>query len=258
MEFHVLGDGRPLAMLGGGVTGIRGLQLHAELLAHSRKVIRLQSLNVEYGSKSLPLPEDYTIKSESRLMKATLERLGLSGPLDIIGWSLGGLISLDFALDNPGLVRSLVLIEPAAFWVIDQCEEASEDLSELKSFFRSFDGVVTRQQVEKFRASLGDLPGRTEREDYIMQVWMQYRQSLLNLPAIADHSDDTGRLRVFPRPVLVVNGTKSMLLYRHINQALATLLPDVRRIELPGGHASTFESIEMFLEALDSFYADER
>jgi pimeloyl-ACP methyl ester carboxylesterase len=37
---------------------------------------------------------------------------------DIIGMSHGGVIAIVYALDDPRRVRTLILIEPPAFWML--------------------------------------------------------------------------------------------------------------------------------------------
>jgi proline iminopeptidase len=42
--------------------------------------------------------------------RETLERIGIEGPVDVVGHSMGGLCALAFSLENPESTRSLVLI----------------------------------------------------------------------------------------------------------------------------------------------------
>ena len=255
MSHDVIGSGPPLVMLGGGATGIRGLQMHAERLSGHRTAVRLQSLNVDWGTRDFPLAPDYSVKSESRAMRATIEALGLSYPIDIMGWCLGGIVALDFALDSIEMVRSLVLVEPAAYWALEQALNTDAEYKELMSFFRGFVGDITREQIERLRISLGDQPGRFENEEQIMQIWMQYRGSLRCMPAVASYADTLERVRGLEKPVLLIEGKDSMRIYRSINDVLERSLPNVRRVKLPGGHASSTESIDLFMDVLTRFHA---
>jgi pimeloyl-ACP methyl ester carboxylesterase len=124
MQSQVEGSGPTLVMVGGGTTGALSWQQHVTRLSPTRKLIRLQTLNVQYGLENRPLPLNYSIELESHAMKATLDSRCLSEPVDVAGWSLGALIALDFALDNCDRVRTLTLIEPPAAWILS-CEERS-------------------------------------------------------------------------------------------------------------------------------------
>lgn len=45
---------------------------------------------------------------------ALLDELGLQGPVDVLGWSAGGNVALQLAIDHPGRVRRLVLEAPGS------------------------------------------------------------------------------------------------------------------------------------------------
>ena len=120
-----------LAVIGGGITGASAFASHARILASHFRVVRLQTLNVERALRKQPLPRDYSIRLESQAMAESLDQLGLRTPVYIAGHSMGALVALDFALDNPARVRALVLSEPPAFWVVppdeaDACPEIRE------------------------------------------------------------------------------------------------------------------------------------
>ncbi|WP_131103316.1 alpha/beta fold hydrolase [Ornithinimicrobium sufpigmenti] len=45
---------------------------------------------------------------------ALLDALGIEGPVDVLGWSAGGNVALQLAIDHPGRVRRLVLEAPGS------------------------------------------------------------------------------------------------------------------------------------------------
>src|SRR5512142_2784780 len=111
MQVDVMGEGRPLVLVPGGLTGWLSWKPHAERLSATRKVARVQLLNVQFGLEGRPLPPDYSVKTESRALAASVEDLGFPKPIDFVAWSFGAEISLDYALDHPDHVRTLTLIE---------------------------------------------------------------------------------------------------------------------------------------------------
>ena len=133
------GTGPSLVMLGGGTTGATGFASHAADLATEFRVIRLQTLNVDYGENGKALPSRYSIKLESQAMSASLDVVAPTERVDIVGHSFGGLVALDFALDHQERVRSLVLSEPPAFWVVPGEEfRSSLDMQHMTSLVRQF------------------------------------------------------------------------------------------------------------------------
>jgi pimeloyl-ACP methyl ester carboxylesterase len=125
-------------------------------------------------------------------------RIQVNPTVDLVGWSYGGLIAQDFALDNPGRVRTLTLIEPPAFWALDRQEENDPDIRHMKELLHSFHGDITVSQLQDFVCGLGDCPSsQVLREDTQWQARVAERQALRGLYAVADHRDDPARLRAF-------------------------------------------------------------
>ncbi len=115
------GAGQPIVMLGGVLSG-GGPSPLTERLASRRRVIRLQHLAAEAGVSGQVVEQGYGIRSERCAMLAAMDRLVGDTPVDVMGYSHGGLIALDFALHHPRRVRSLTLIEPPARWILTEEE----------------------------------------------------------------------------------------------------------------------------------------
>src|SRR5262245_19329113 len=120
MQISLLGQGDPIVLVGGGITGSLSWKPHAERLSQERKVILCQLISVQYGIENQPLPPNYSLKMESLALATALQELEseLNEPFDLVAWSFGAEIALDYALDHPDQVRSLALIEPPALWVL--------------------------------------------------------------------------------------------------------------------------------------------
>lgn len=105
LKSQITGSGEPLVLIPGGLTGWLSWEAHAAELSASRRVVRVQLLNVEYSLNGRELPVHYGVETESRALGAALDAAGLGGPLDLVAWSYGALVTLDFALDHPERVR---------------------------------------------------------------------------------------------------------------------------------------------------------
>ena len=64
---------------------------------------------IGYGYSAKPRNFDYSIESQAKVLAGLLERLGCEGSI-LVGSSYGGAVALTVALDQPELVRKLVLV----------------------------------------------------------------------------------------------------------------------------------------------------
>jgi pimeloyl-ACP methyl ester carboxylesterase len=191
---------------------------------------------------------------ESRALSTTIENLHLEKRLDLVAWSYGAEITLDYALDHPDRVRSLTLIEPPAFWVLRAKQALDDNAKQVVSSLEGLKGDISELQLETFAKMVGLLkPSQSGRDLPQWPVWLQHRLSLRNSPATIQHSDDTTRLKAFQPPVLLVKGTGSASFLHQIIDALAGYLPHAQLVELPAGHAPQLVSMDRFLEKLESF-----
>ena len=261
LQAMIEGRGSPLIMLGGGTLGAEEFAPHARVLAADYRVIRLQTLNVERAKSREALPDRYSVRTESAAMARTLDRLHVDAPLDIVGHSYGALVALDYALDHPHRVRTLVLAEPPAFWVVPPQELQQEsDFRSMIELTRELtaERTPTDDQLVRFRCALGacvEPPpmGTPERQD-----WERRRVALRGLSVVAAHDDDPDRLRRFTRPVLILTGSQTVRFHRRIDDLLAAALPKAERAELSGGHNAPAAVPDAFVQALTAFLTRHR
>jgi pimeloyl-ACP methyl ester carboxylesterase len=250
------GQGEPIVLVPGGLSGWLSWIPFAERLSKERMVVRVQLRSVELAEAGEPFPEDYGVLTEREALHATVNELGLDS-FDLAGWSHGGLISLAFALEYPERVRTLTLIEPGAFWILHETGHASDALAGAEADDRSFTGrEITVDDLKDFlvRAGLGQ-PGDDFESLPSWPVWVRNRQVLSIFGTLWDYTDSLERLRALEVPVLAVKGTDTTELEAVVVDELAATVPYDRVLELPGGHASHIENIDRFLEELDTHIA---
>lgn len=262
MLTDVKGQGELLVLVGGGLTGYLSWIPHQNQLAPTRKVARAQPLAVQLGLDGQVVPPDYSVKMESRALGAAIADLGASGPVDLVAWSYGAAITLDYALDNPARIRTLTLIEPPAFWTLaatgtadPQSQRESEALRVLYAKMKA-QGSVSEDELDSFLSQAGfAVPGKSLRDLPQWPGWVKHRRSLLTGDAAWAHRDSLDRLHAFDRPVLLVKGTGSSHFLHRIIDALAGALPRAEVLELPGGHAPQLVAMDAFLARLATFQA---
>ena len=257
MQCEVTGSGRPIVLVPGGLTGWAGWEPFVKMFSNNRTVIRVQLLGVQFGLEDRALPEDYSVKTESRALAATLDSLGYKMPVDVVAWSFGAFTSLDYALDHPNLIRTLTLIEPPAMWVLRVTGNWDNEAQQTADFFETQKGDITEDMLAEFLLQVGlATRGQDPRELPRWNYWVPFRRSLRINPSVVSFRDDIKRLKNFQPPVLLVKGTGSTKWLHHIIDGLSETIPHSRVVEFPGGHAPHIVSTDKFISALEKFQSD--
>jgi pimeloyl-ACP methyl ester carboxylesterase len=146
---EVKGQGEPIVLVPGGLSGWLSWIPNAERLSADRMVVRVQLRSVELAEAGEPFPTNYGTLTEREALRATVDELGLDS-FDLAGWSYGGHVSLAFALEYPERVRTLTVIEPPAVWILRETGHAPSHLAKCEAFDRSTAGR---------EITIGDLKG---------------------------------------------------------------------------------------------------
>lgn len=238
MQSKTTGEGNPLVLLPGGLTGWISWDPFLPLLDSDRKVVLFQLLNVEYGLENKSLPQNYSLSYESQALNKSLEELKIV-EADFVAWSYGAAITLDFALNHPEKIRSLTLIEPPAIWVLRNRARLTKELDEDEKLMKGLSTEnITEDQLVWFTHFAGFVPPSVDPRTLPQwPLWLQHRQSLRNNIIVFEHTDSLTRLQNFHKPVLLVTGEGTAPFLAEIIQVLGEELPDVRTAKFPGGHA---------------------
>lgn len=257
MKHDVIGNGEPLVLVPGGLTGWLSWIPHAEALSGSRRVIRLQLLNVELGLLGEPLPPSYSVDYEVAALSKTLDELSIE-QADLAGWSYGSLIALSFALHNSHRVRSLTLIEPPAFWVLRSRGPLPQQLLDDEVFMQTLaKDHVSEEQLIAFLQFAGLVSNNVNPRTLPQwPVWSQHRQSLRMGGMEFRHDERLDLVRTFEKPVFLVKGEGSNSDLHDIIDILADEFPNARVVTFPGGHAPHLVSMQLFLEHFVRFISE--
>jgi pimeloyl-ACP methyl ester carboxylesterase len=231
---------------------------HAEVLAESRKVIRLQLLNVELGLAGAPLPPEYSVDHEVAALGNTLDELAIE-QADFAAWSYGGLVTLVYAIHNPHRVHSLTLIEPPAVWVLRSRGPLPKIVLEQQDFFQTLDTEnISEEQLASFLYYVKLIPEEVDPRTLAQwPVWLAHRQSLRMRDTPHRHVDSIELVSAFKKPVLLVKGEgQSHNLHHDIIDVLVEELPNAQVVAFPGGHAPHIVSMEPFLERFTRFLSE--
>lgn len=246
------GLGKSLVLMPGGLTGWISWLPHQEQLAKTYSVTRIQLHAVATGLDGMPLPEDYSLQWEVDALSRTIDVRALKN-FDLIAWSYGAAIALSYAIHHPEQIRSLVLIEPPAIWVLSPERKAGLE-DDRKAIATLAPGPVTDDQLAWFTHFAGFVPQHVDpRTLPPWPSWSVHKQSLRIGDAAFRHEDELELARSFTKPVLLVKGSGSAEFLHAIIDTLDRIFPNGSTVEFPGGHAPHIISMQPFMETLTAF-----
>ena len=258
MESQAGGSGEPLVLIPGGLTGWLSWIPHAQTLATSWNVIRLQLHSVALGLTGEQLPSNYSVNYEITALRNTVDNLAFE-QADFAAWSYGSAVALSYAIHHPNRVRSLTLIEPPAFWILRSRGPLSASLlDDQKQMQTLATDDVSEEQLIWFAHYAGFVPEDVDpRTIPPWTVWFQHRQSLQIGDSPYRYEDSIELVRSFEKPVLLVKGEGSSQYYHDIIDVLAEELPNARVMSFPGGHAPHIISMQPFMAHFTRFLSQE-
>lgn len=186
---------------------------------------------------------------------ALAARLG-SGPVDLIGHSFGATVCLRAALDHPGGVRSLVLIEPVLFAAVTGGGPHASNRAFAESWARGAREETARRFIDLWGGPGGwdALPDRQQAYilDRIHLVPAQDPSLAWDRPGVLA----PGRLEALDIPVLFLAGSESPPVAREIVERLAAHLPRARvQIVAGAGHMLPLTHAREVAAAIRAFLA---
>jgi len=147
--YEISGHGRCLALIHGAWASHEWWRWQVPELSPNYRVL---SLDVRGHGQSSPLEKPESINNFARDLETLLRKVG-TDEVALIGWSMGGLISMQYCLDNPAKVKALILIATRGHrnpkmklkaWLQDIQTRLS-----LMMDFADYDAFVYQDQVEQ-------------------------------------------------------------------------------------------------------------
>ena len=263
VELHYIeqGQGEPLIFLHGGQGDYRSWQPHMDALSPHYRVISY-SRRYHYPNEN-PIRADHSALIDADDLAALINELDL-GAAHLVGTSYGAFTALALALEQPSMVRSLVLAEPAILaWAANSPDGAA--------IYRDFMASTHEQAAPAFAAGneaaavqvfIDAFDGSGTFSSHTEQRRLAIMQNVGFFKAITLSSDPypdlpKASVALIKAPVLVVRGEQTHDLGKFLSDELVRVLPHARYVVIPNaGHGSPRQNPQAFiasvLEFLDS------
>jgi pimeloyl-ACP methyl ester carboxylesterase len=264
VELHYIesGKGEPLILLHGGQGDLRSWPKQMEAFASKYRVISY-SRRYHYPNVNHLTSTNHSALTDAADLAGFIKALKL-GPVHLVSTSYGAFTALAFAMDHPGLVRSLVLAEPPVLqWATATPRGAglyrefmmTVHLPAGRAFASGDEEGAMRILIDRFDGpgTFDSLPAPRRRS--IMQ-------NALFFKAVTSSSDPFPNLpkskgKRLTMPVLLVRGAATKELDELVLEELGRVIPNAEKVTIPNaGHNSPRQNPGAFNTAVLTFLAN--
>src|SRR5271167_1663992 len=197
-------------------------------LAADHEVILFDNAGVGASGGSTP----YTVEEMAAHCVAFCRALGLKA-IHVVGFSLGGMIAQQLALDHPQLIRRLILLgtgprggEGMTFTELSPDEQADPIQFLLAAFFTSSNASIAagKAYIERLSSRKNDRDAPVTRDSAVAQL------SAIREWGTIPSSDRYATLRNIKQRTLIAHGNKDIVVSPINGLILAQHLPDAQLI----------------------------
>jgi pimeloyl-ACP methyl ester carboxylesterase len=182
------------------------------------------------GRSERPSPYETNVREHTQDAVALLTALDAS-PAVVIGRSYGGEVAVDLALHRPEVVRALVLLEPSMPMLAPELWEWLEHLRARTP--AGTDPATVATELIEAAFGVGAWPLLPES---MRQVFVENGEAISAEIHGGWTQPTAAELAALEVPSLLLGGEESPLAFRSADDALAAMLPGVRRELLAGDH----------------------
>jgi pimeloyl-ACP methyl ester carboxylesterase len=261
VELHYIsaGAGEPVILLHGGLGDYRSWEPQMAELARYYRVISY-SRRYNFPNRNPQTATDHSAKTEAADLKALIKVLRLKR-VNLVGTSIGAATALTFAIDNPRMVRRLIIAEPPVLTLAKRLPEGDalyqDFMKRIQDPARAAFAAGDDEGAMRFFVDGFATPGRFDALPPDARLGVMQNAGFFKMLARSqDPYPDIpiASLRRLRMPVLIITGEKTIAIHQRIDAELSRLIPRARSAMIPAaGHGSPRENPRAFTEVVDNF-----
>lgn len=251
LEYLEDGTGTPVVFSHGGGSDLRYWEPQREAFAARYRFVAYS--HRFHGTVPRPATGDYSAHAHTTDLVSIMRRPE-AGPVHLVGFSTA--IALRATLREPGLVRSLTIVEPNVPWLLEGDPEGEAVLA---SWHDANERVRAVAEGDERRAKLWfELVNNRGPDTFDAQPEALRRMWLDNFrarrPAASPEPLTCERLRLITTPVLAVGAEYGLPYSRRILDRLVGCIPGSRLVVIPHAtHFMSYQAPDSFNEAVLDF-----
>ncbi|MGK9166851.1 alpha/beta hydrolase [Inquilinus limosus] len=229
MPFVDQGAGDPILLVHGAVSDLRAWEPTRGEIADEHRFI---AITLRYfGTGDWPDGGGkFSVATHASDLAAFIKALDV-GPVHLVGWSYGANVATAAALQNPELVQSLILFEPALTSLVKEGEPGDAAREALGKMFGPVTVAVQQGDLQKATRLLIEgvfqLPpgGFDNQPQDLRAMQLDNARTMGLLWSAAEFRVTCDMLRSLDRPTLIIHGAESNAYWPHVAQAMDECLP---------------------------------
>ena len=251
MYYEIIGQGEPLVMIRGLGSNVDHWYEQAPVLSKKYQLLVFDNRGIARSSD----PGDaFSTRDMAADTAALMEAAGIKRA-HVLGYSMGGMVAQEMALNHPEKVRGLILV--ATDCGITQRIKARPEVSRLFSQMVSLGTTEAKLAAAACLYAQKTFESKTDVIERYNEVSMRFPASqdiMARQWAAVTRHDACSRLQKISSPTLTLTGSEDVLIPPENAKMMAEMIPDARMKAIDGGgHLFLIEQPQQFNQAVGDF-----
>ena len=258
LYYEITGEGRWLVLTHGAWATHEWWRCQVPELSKSYRVL---SLDVRGHGQSSPLEKPSSVENFVRDLETLLDEVGID-EATLIGWSMGGMMSMQYYLNNPDKVKALILIATRGYrnpkmklraWLLQLQTRIS-----LMMDFADYQGFVYEDQVEnEVRNMLSPATSKEVIDWIITDLSNNPRRNFIEVTKSLWSWEGGERLRTINVPTLIMVGKEDTRTPPQFSYLLHEKIPNSKLVVMENcGHYLLLERPDAVNAEITGFLKD--